>query len=136
MKKLQIYGLYENDELVFKGTAREILDKYDIRQDNLWVYVGRGIKLFGKYRINKLDDEQITPPKKEHKKRLTKYEKDLDYLIRHLREYGNTLLNYKPNKYIEDLKAVGLDCTYRKAYERTGESGRILSHYYIIEVKK
>lgn len=46
----------------------------------------------------------------------------LDYLIRHLNEYGNTVLTENPKKYIKKLKEFGYICSvkqYNDIYEKT-----------------
>ena len=47
----KIYNVYDNHELVFRGSANQISKKYNIKYSNVYNYVYRGIKIKGKYRV-------------------------------------------------------------------------------------
>lgn len=64
----------------------------------------------------------------------------LDYLIRHICWYGNTLLGHMSERtvkeYIEELNKRGLDVTYRIIDNERNDRNQIVPQYYIIERRK
>ena len=99
------YKVYDvDDNLVFQGSTNEVCYHFHIGLCSLYSYYGRGSKIGGIYRVERV---QIDKETKQPIKKPSKYEKTLDYLIRHLEEYGNVYLNEEPSKYLDELKKKG-----------------------------
>lgn len=95
-KLMKIYGMFIGDELEYKGTYRDLFEKYGIT--NLAFYTDKDCKFRRKYNIRYLgkqniEKEIIVQPKVE-----TQNEKDMRIITNHLRMYGNV---YYPKKNIE-----------------------------------
>jgi predicted DNA-binding protein YlxM (UPF0122 family) len=122
MVRYNLYYIYDNDVLVDEGTSQQIAEKYHISKDGVPNYVRRGHKLLGKYdiRLSGLTVE-VEEKEKPIPKPMTAYEKTLDYLYRHLAEYGNTVLNEKddPFQYLPKLEdMLGEKIIARKVYDK------------------
>lgn len=134
---LNVYEIYEGDNLIAKGFTDEVAEIVGCTTSTLIRYAQENKTINKKYTAKLIDkvwvdySYELKPKKKKNNLTYT-----LDYLYRHLTEYGNTVLNKNPEKYIEELKVLGLDCTYKKVKNLTIDSNRVLGHYYIIEVMK
>ena len=62
---MNIYGIYENDVLLFKGTSKEVADKYDFTTKEVSSYANRGTRLRGQYVVKR--EFTTRKPKKEKK---------------------------------------------------------------------
>ena len=94
-----IYGVYENGVLIAKGGSEYIAEKFGVSERGVPNYPRRNNKLLGIYEvkiIEKIRTKGKTPMKIDR----------MDYLYRHLAEYGNTVLNEEddPFKYIPALE--------------------------------
>lgn len=149
MPRNNIYYVYDQGVLIDKGTSEELAYKYHVSKRGIPNYAKRGYKLLGLYDI-KLSGLHKALEKKEKPKIMTSYEKTLDYLYRHLKEYGNTVLNEKddPFQYLQKLeKMLGEKIIARKVYDKDDfwnyqedlskpgryKQGRI-SYFFVLEV--
>lgn len=105
--KRMIYEVYDVETGVvdFTGTSQEIGYKYDVPYNAIYHYRNK-CKMRKKYMIRPIG--VYNPPKDEVKtKKLTKEERVIGYLIRHLKMYGNVYINENPDKYLNILKKQG-----------------------------
>ena len=115
-KAESIYGLFLNNELVDKGTCDELIKKYGTTRNSL---IGKaytdGLYL-NKYAVRTIGrtDNNIDLKRTQS----SKHQANLEYLIKHLRKYGNTCFNGKVEDYIEELKEVGLEPRIRQVVSR------------------
>ena len=101
MKKRNIYEIYEGDELVCKGGCDVVSKFLGIVPRSLSASARHGTLVNKKYRIVVIRQEPIgrTPKPKTEKD-------ELDYLYRHLAEFGNTCSGKNPNEYIPKLEEM------------------------------
>lgn len=121
------YALYENGSLVFEGSSREIEEHYNTTCHALQNYVDKGHKFLKKYDVKYTGTKKI--PKYAPK---PKTDNKLNYLLEHLKRYGNTVLSRKPDEYLIKLKEHGFNCKARKVTDV--EVKKRKKSYYIIEV--
>jgi len=141
----KIYAVYENDQLVLKGDHNEVAALCQIKSRAIANYVRWNILVNGRYHIKNIEGEYryVRKPKGMSEEQI------LDYLYRHLAEYGNTCLNDNPTPYIPRLQEIlGRKITFRECedvddpwnYEvelsQTGrwKRGRI-NTYFVLEVQ-
>lgn len=135
MNKPIIYGVFLEDRLVFKGTRFEICDEYDITRKSFYAYK-RDRKLHNLYRIKAIGrDSKVEPiavgkPKSER-------EIKIEYLLEHLRIYGNVMSVFDPVPYFPDLYDLGFDCRVREVTDdirsKVTKSHRKKEVYFITE---
>ena len=118
---LKIYVVKDTKGNVrFKGTAQEIEEKFGIKVQSVQAYYNFNYLFNGKYRVSQEKTESET----------------YDYLLRHIREYGNTCLSEvserKVAKFLKKLKEEdGIEATARRVKYKE-DSGA----WYVIERKK
>lgn len=137
--RVNIYELYDDGKLIFTGDRFKCAKVIGININKLTRYeTHNGKKILNRYtlkpigkeqRLNLIDTKIIPNTKKIDKQNKNK---TMEYLLKHLREYGNTVLNNNPERYLKALRENGLDCTYRKVLEDGVKQKR---YFYIIEVK-
>ena len=72
----------------------------------------------------------------DNKTKTRKYKNHLNYLVKHLTEYGNTVSRRDPEPWMEQLKSMGLDCIVKKRTDKHDGVGRAKREtYYILELK-
>ena len=141
---MNIYGLYEDGELVFKGKAKDIGRKCYITKDSVYDYLRKNKKLLGKYEVRII--ETNTESKKPN---LTNFDKEINEIIRRLKLYGNTVLpqikNSELETYIKALKKNGYDVDVKCYNAKTGKQIRLEGSLfnknkydidYIVELKQ
>lgn len=124
------YSIRLNGEEIFRGTAYACGQRFHVSDNTIRSAQSKqkGI-IKGKYQVVNLGviDKRFNP--------------NLDYFLRHLREYGNTVSKADPHKYIADIeKEMGEKIAVTKRYDRKDDSmvekkqrGR-KECYYILEV--
>lgn len=137
MPRKFIYAVYDGDIEVFRGTSQQVTEKFDLCGTSPNEYFRRNMLIQRKYRVVVLGNA----PHKERKEKarsLTKHEKELEYLVTHLRTYGNTIFPTEPKKYIKELNDLGINVRYRKVRDWDDDSYIKMrtkrQHYYILEV--
>lgn len=142
MRWICIYECYENGQLIKKGTSDEIAQIVGCTRSSVNGYSLTGKTIYEKYTIKKVDKilvefecEKRERQEKKKAKQSEREEKVLDYLVRHLKEYKNTVMpvGIKPDKYLERLKELGYECSVKKTPEII--DNKKASWYYILEVK-
>ena len=114
MKEKEIYGLYDGEYLIFKGTRKEICDMCKIGLHSFYTYVGGERKMNGKYRVHHLvGNEKVV--KKPKPKPISKDDEHLEYLFSMLKMYGNTCSVFDPVPYFEKLKDMGITAESRES---------------------
>ena len=144
-----VYEIYDaNERFVAKGIGSELgplldnssgnlVNEYS-KKDNLlkgkWkvVKVGR-VPVKNMNKVGLITNEKLVSTNFEKRKK-SRDNEILDYLIFHLRRYDNTVLNEDPKRFIPFLRKSGFDCTYRKVLGLKHEKGRD-KPFYILEVK-
>lgn len=105
---MYLYEIYDPDEeLVFVGNVKEVCEQFNIQLCSLYAYYSRNSKIGGIYTVKRIEVEK---PKKDIPRKPTKREITLDYIIRHLKEYGNVYMNHEPSQYLEELEELGYKC--------------------------
>lgn len=116
---INVYGIYEGDKLVFKGTSTELKNEHKEFEKLCFSYYASGEYLMlSKYKVKVLGTQKIkriinTKPMPK----VNKHAKTLEYLIKHLSDYGNTVLCEDPKHYREELKEIGIEFTCRLVKE-------------------
>lgn len=99
--KRNVYGLYLNGELVKEGIGRDLCKEFKLKPNNLFDCARRGTKV-GEYTVKII---KVIDQREVYNKLKKKEEYDwFDYLYRHLKEYGNTVINDYPGEYLEGLE--------------------------------
>lgn len=117
--QISIYGVFDGDELIFKGTRKEISQKFDVKCVSMSSYTSQGVKLKGLYTVRKVGYEERELEynlRNRTIKRVIEPTKELSYrdnpfecLVWHLRAYGNTSVSsFNPTQYVDDLKKLGI----------------------------
>lgn len=117
MKKRHLYGLFLDDKEVFRGSAEDIKDKFGDIQTGIGWYAKYKYKLYKKYDVKYLGKCEISETKS---KNMDKPRDTYEYLVEHLKIYGNTSLNNDKDvkTYVRRLRRNGIKCSYRKAIVR------------------
>lgn len=133
-KKTYQYFVYKENKLICKGNRNDLSIFFKITKVEVDNAVKYGNKINDYKIIRKLvDTDKIERLQVVNSVVKEKKDKRLLYLIRHLSEYGNTVLGhlpeYKVNEYIDKLKSNGINARYKKIKypEDTG-------YWYIVEV--
>ena len=116
--ELFIYGVYDGDKMVFRGTSKEIAERYNVKRASMPSYTTRGTKLKGLYTVMQIDTENRKVRYNVVRSRRKMYVepiRELNYednpfecLVWHLRKYGNTSVVFDPSKYVKDLNELGI----------------------------
>lgn len=129
-----IYELYDDGKLIFKGNRESCAKQIGCQPQSLiHKYTHKGEKMLGRFTLKLVGQEKkVYELKRKNKVEsvITKRQTTLEYLIKHLSKYGNTILNTNPEKYLKQLKKEGYDCLVRKVKE-DGHN----RYFYVLEVK-
>ena len=130
------YELFENDKYIGKGTSEEVAKMIGCTRSTVNSYAIYNKLIYGKYKVVKVDTKLVEIEYQRNYKPKTEFnDNTLDYLVRHLKEYGNTVMpnKVKPDKYLEPLREMGLDCLVRSVPEFM--DNKQVGWYHILEVK-
>lgn len=116
MQRINKYKILDGDQVIFDGSSIEIAEKFGIKPKDLGTYADNHTKLLSKYYVVRNGKVMAERPKKIVQS--SKHQDNLEYLIKHLRKYGNTCFNGKIDDYIEELKEVGLEPRIRQVVSR------------------
>lgn len=116
------YKLYKDGELVHEGVASEIHKFCGLNKSFIKKYAENNLVYKGKYtfKIN---------GKIEHCPQFlggSKIMSDEEYLLFHLKKYGNTTFNKDPSPYVDYLKQNGLEIEWKNS--------KIKKKHFILEV--
>lgn len=103
-----VYDFYEDGKLVFTGTSEEFKAKYNVDVKSVSSYANGKSKIKNRW----LPVCRTEKPKAEDNK--------LNGIIEDLKINGDRYVKKEPVKIIEQLKALGMNCTYRKATTMKG----------------
>jgi transposase len=121
MQRINKYKILDGDTVIFDGSSIEIAEKFGIKPKDLGTYAVNHTKLQGKYYV--VRNGKVMAERTKKIVQTSKHKDNLEYLIKHLRKYGNTCFNGKIDDYIEELKEVGLEPKIRQVVSRN-MSGR------------
>lgn len=141
---LNVYGLYDGDELIFKGNRMDVEKRFNVNKNCIFTYLRTGAKINGKYAIKKVGqdyfDVECKRKKKERQaKREEKWtlEDHYEYLEWHLKYYGNTSCRFDPNPYLKQLKKAGYKVKVKEILDEPqkiqtrGRPRKAKMHYYL-----
>ena len=112
MKEVNIYGVYDGEYLIFKGTRHEICNEFRIRPTGFYEYAKGSRRLRGKFDVCRINgDEPIQQRPEPIFKSME--EEHFDYLYSMLRIYGNTCSVFNPEPYMKKLKNKGIMAEFR-----------------------
>ena len=141
-----VYGVYDEDKLVYEGTCDEIAEKYQVGQRSIYTYLHLQTKMLGRYDIKPMGytKRKETHPELVETVKPKPVEVDLQkdhlaYLVHHLRLCGNTSCSsFDPRVYLDQLKDIGIECTVKEVPEVTlttetkrGRKPKPKVHYYV-----
>lgn len=117
--KSKVFRCFDNGVFLMEGTAMEIGKVVDIPYlDTIYTYARTGSRYHRRYTFVATGKTKRNAFKKdmvaEQPKPKSEHEQTLEYLAWHLNKYGNTTLKGKPSEFEEELKAMGIEFTYRK----------------------
>lgn len=128
MKRRNIYACYENGTEVFRGVLPELKEQFLITSTSMWKYLKGGLKLNRRYEVRVVGQEEFKPALKPMKDKRTeaqkKFDEVIDYAVRHLNEYGNTVLpdDDLTDEYLKTLKKMGYKCELKQYYNYKGQN--------------
>lgn len=121
---MKLYGVYNKDVLEFKGDVRHIARQYRVCRNTVYCYIDRDRTFLKKYRIRSIDE---TPLKPQYKS--APFEDNIQYIIKHLRLYGNTTLpkikNSELKAYVDAIEENGFNIKVVAYNDRTGNQIRL-----------
>ena len=112
MKDERIYGVYDSNYLVFKGTRYEICNEYKIAPKGFYEYLRNTRRLKGKYKVSHINGDEPIQKKPEPVYKNIEEER-FDYLFSHLKMYGNTHSGFDPQPFMKPLKKKGITAEFR-----------------------
>ena len=132
MTKINIYGVYHNGKLIFKGGRREIAKEFGLRLSSTTTYCTGKVKIKGIYDVKLIGTEyrQIEYESRDQTKRVAKRPKvesvsydyatnPFEFLVVHLKTYGNTIVSSDPSAYVNDLAKEGFNVKITPRVEHT-----------------
>lgn len=125
------YDVYDGDNVIFSGSAVEIKKRFGLYKEiSIKNYCKNGIRLFRKYTIKQNGFIEAKDEPVENRITRQQYE-DMNYLLFHLRFYGNTTFNKDPSRYVEMLKNFNINV---RIIEHP-KQGREKAWWYIERIK-
>ena len=107
------YSVVENGEIIFTGCRWDVAEYVEINPNSIYEYLRTNKMVHRKYFLIK--EGEVKPEKMKKKKvEPSKKEKNLEYLLTHLKIYGNVASVFDPVPYLPDLSDHGLDCTVQE----------------------
>jgi len=113
----RVFGLYDGSRLIFRGNVSQMSAYTLMDRNNVFAYARLGKKFNGHFDIVEIKEEKRNEPEVPKK---SKFERQMDSIIYHLKRYGNTVLpanrQREADRYLNELKARGIDvkCTVYK----------------------
>ena len=109
--------MYDGEQEIFRGTANEIKKAFDDDiscKDQIYTYERTGHRLYGRYTFKDAGLRFVPNEKKEKPKKVTKHDRELEYLAMHLRIYGNVFFHKRADNYKKELEDLGIQFKTRK----------------------
>ena len=101
-----IYGVFENGKMLFEGGCMDVAKNYKVSPNTIRSCLSKGDKLKDLYEIRITKKISYYNFRKEQLNKQDNPGSVLDYLYRHLKEYGNTTMKRNPEKYIPKLEEL------------------------------
>lgn len=112
-----IYGIFDSEEMIFKGTNEEVADAYGVTPKSVYYYAIKGMRLKKKYGVKFLNK----PGRSVEPKRIrTKEEIQLEHLVTHLKIYSNCASVFDPVPYYPELLDLGMNCRCHEFHDKDG----------------
>jgi len=148
MTRVNVYGVFDGDELVYQGTREEVAMRFNLKKTSIYGYTHHGTKIGGAFLVKVIGskDQKIeyyirnsTYKRNYVPEKVPDYHEDpLGCLIRHLKLYGNTSVkSFDPRKYEKDLAKIGIRCKITEIPDTIGEltkRRRSKKVHYLVEV--
>lgn len=142
MAKKRLCNVLLDGEVVFHGTYSEIAQWMCTTEDAVRSGANHRRMFQFKYWVDHAGWQIDNKKKKEKKVKMTKHEQKLDYLVRHLNEFGNTVLLTNPKEYQEELAERGYLISWEKVRDGKYNSDRLTasdnrgkkSYFYVIKL--
>ena len=115
IKIKKVYEVYENGVKVYESDIQRVMDYTETTMGNIMKASNRGSKIHNIYEI-RCRKEEIEIP---HKRVLS----ELEIIKMNLKNYGNTVSNKEPSKFIDELKEEGFEITTRYVKPYDGMKG-------------
>lgn len=118
MRRKRICNVTQDGQIVFTGTYAEIAEWLNTTEDAVRSGANHRRMFQFKYWVDYagwISDK--AEKEKTKKKKLTKHELELKYLVEKLNLYGNTILNTNPEKYMKELNEQGIFITYHESWD-------------------
>ena len=109
---MYLFEIYDpEDNLIFVGNTNEVCEQFNIQLNSLYAYYSRNSKIGGMYTVKRVVADK---PEKVIPKKPTKEDLMMDYIIRHLENYGNVFMRNDPTDYLDRLNKLGYKCKIDK----------------------
>lgn len=107
---MHLYGVFDKDgNMVYSGTGRQLVKKYDFSPSSLYSYYSGNCKLKRMYDVRVIGEYEAVQEIKQEGRKLTKHERLIQYYVSHLKKYGNVYSKENPEPYLTELKELGYD---------------------------
>ena len=103
LQKYRAYNYYTNEFVCEADTQVELANLLGVAKSTITHAFNRKTLVKDKFRIEISSRDKVAPPPP---KKMTKEEKYLDYLYRHLKQFGNTCSNRDPMPYLDKFKEI------------------------------
>lgn len=118
-----------NNQLVYEANNQSELARMVGVSKSMISYVIRKDTLLN-------NELRIEKEEKDVAKKINKVEKNIDYLYRHMKHYGNTCFTNDASEYVEALKEKGIEFKARKVRDGVGKKRGRPKYFYILETIK
>lgn len=125
VKKLRtIYGIYKGDEEIARGTQKELCEKGYCNKNTVLAGYAKRHTYLNDYQVRIIGSMSLTDGKLYPYINRQAAKKpqipELEYLLVHLKKYGNTFTRVNPSEYTGQLKEKGIDIDIQQFKDHKG----------------
>ena len=106
--------VYDGDQIVMDGTAKEIANALLISESSVTSSARNNSRLLWKYRV------EVIGPALKVKPKPNKHNTKLEWIYRNLYYIGNSFLREDPQGYVDELKEKGISIKWEKCSDGIG----------------